>query len=257
MAAGGPGSVAPMGERRRYPAGTFCWTDLGTSDPDGATAFYTALFGWESEVLPDQGSGAYTLLRRDGRLVSALYGPAGAQPSAWHSYVAVDDADAVAVRPVTEMGTSGRMVVLADPTGALFAAWQADEHAGAEVVNDPGALCLNQLNTDDPDAAGRFYTELFGWRIPFVGTDTDAYWGIYNDDALNGGMMPLAPGAPGPPHWLVYFTATTDLDPAARHIDQLGGRILVPPMAVPTGRILVAADPQGATFAIFDGPVDP
>ncbi len=33
--------------------------------------------------------------------------------------------------------------------------------------------------------------------------------------------------------------------------------VAVPPTAVPSGRILVARDPQGAHFALFEGDVDP
>ncbi|MEA2398499.1 MAG: uncharacterized protein QOK25_2055, partial [Thermoleophilaceae bacterium] len=38
-----------MGERTQYTPGTFCWTDLSTTDQDAAKAFYAALFGWEAE----------------------------------------------------------------------------------------------------------------------------------------------------------------------------------------------------------------
>ena len=48
--------------------------------------------------------------------------------------------------------TFGRMAVLQDPTGAVFAIWQPRESIGAQVVNDPGALTMNQVNTTDTDA---------------------------------------------------------------------------------------------------------
>ena len=38
-----------MGARTEYAPGTFCWTDLGTTDVDGAKAFYGDLFGWTFE----------------------------------------------------------------------------------------------------------------------------------------------------------------------------------------------------------------
>ncbi len=41
-----------MGERTKYAAGTFCWTDLTTPDQDVAKAFYSGLFGWESNDIP-------------------------------------------------------------------------------------------------------------------------------------------------------------------------------------------------------------
>jgi predicted enzyme related to lactoylglutathione lyase len=33
--------------------------------------------------------------------------------------------------------------------------------------------------------------------------------------------------------------------------------VLVAPLDIPAGRILVAQDPQGAHFALFEGEVDP
>ncbi len=145
---------------------------------------------------------------------------------------------------------------MADPTDAVFALWQAADHRGAELVNDPGALCLNQLNTSDPVAAGQFYTDLFGWRIEVNGNDEQDYWGLYNGDTLNAGMMPLPSGSPAPSHWLVYFTVES-LDAAASSIADLGGQVLMPPMVIQSFRILVASDPQGAIFALFEGRVDP
>ena len=255
-----------MGERTSYPAGTFSWADLGTTDATGAKAFYTGLFGWEPEDLP-AGPGTYTMLRQGGRDVAGLYERGADQgPPAWLSYVTVASADDVAERarqagatvaqePFDVM-TAGRMAVLQDPVGAFFAGWEPRDNIGAGVVNDPGAMCLNQLNTSDPVEAQRFYGAVFGWRFEFAGTDAQAYWGIYNADRLNGGMMPFPPGGGAPSHWLVYFT-TDDLDAAAERIQELGGRVVVGPMSIPAGRIAVALDPQGATFALFEGRVDP
>lgn len=271
-----------MGERTGYEAGTFSWTDLGTTDAAGAKAFYTGLFGWEPEDVPVDGGGVYTMLRVDGKTVGALYESEDVPHPAWLSYVTVEDADATAAR-ARELGanvitepfdvmTAGRMAVLQDPTNAVFAIWQPNESIGAELVNDPGSMALNQLNTSDPDAAQGFYADLFGWRAEFTGTDEQDYWGLYNGDNLNGGMMPLpeqAAEAGAPSHWLVYFT-TADLDAGIAKITELGGAVMVPPMEISGGssspgaepepalsRIAVAQDPQGAVFALFEGRVDP
>jgi predicted enzyme related to lactoylglutathione lyase len=255
-----------VGERTSYPPGTFSWTDLGTTDAVSATRFYTELFGWEAEETP-AGEGTYAMLRLSGRAVAGLYGrDASVAPPAWLSYVTVADADDVAARaeqagatvvePPFDVADAGRTAVLRDPTGASFALWQPGVHVGAAVVNDPGAMCLNQLNTSDPAVAERFYTDVFGWRIDFAGNDEQAYWGLFNDGRLNGGMMPLPAGSPAPSHWLVYFTSA-DLDASAAEAERLGGRVLVPPTAIPSGRIAVLADPQGAVFALFEGRVDP
>lgn len=260
-----------MGLRESHPAGAFSWTDLSTPDPGGAAAFYGALLGWEGEQTPAGPDATYWMMRVGGRDVAGMSAlpeqqrAAGAPPY-WLSYVAVDDADAVAARaaelggeavlPAFDVLAAGRMAVLRDPQGAWLAVWQPKEHIGAGLVNEPGAMVLNQLNTGDPDAAARFYSGLFGWTVTQVAAEPQAYWGIHNGETLNGGMMALPPGLPAPPHWLVYFTAA-DLDAAAATVAREGGAVVVPPMAVPGGRILVAGDPQGATFALFEGRVDP
>jgi predicted enzyme related to lactoylglutathione lyase len=40
-------------------------------------------------------------------------------------------------------------------------------------------------------------------------------------------------------------------------VGELGGTVVVPPMAVPGGRIAVALDPHGATFGLLAGRLDP
>jgi predicted enzyme related to lactoylglutathione lyase len=143
----------------------------------------------------------------------------------------------------------GRMAVVQDPTGAFFAVWEPRANIGAERVNEPGALALNQLNTSDPERAQEFYTGVFGWRFDKV-ADEPAYWGIYNGDRLNGGMMEGSPSA-----WLVYF-GSESVDEDAGRIAELGGQLIVEPMPVPGGHILVAQDPQGAVFGLVSGRFD-
>jgi predicted enzyme related to lactoylglutathione lyase len=255
-----------MGERERYEPGTFCWIDLGTSDAVAAKAFYVALFGWDAEDMPMGDGAVYTMLSRGGRHVCALYdwGDAPGLP-AWMSYVSVADADAAAAKArhagalsvgePFDVFDSGRMAIVQDPTGAHVALWQPRNHMGAGVVNGPGAWCLNQLNSTDPERAIRFYTDLLGWEFRQVGDDRQQYWGIFNRGALNGGMMPVPAGAPGASSWLVYF-GVEDIEAAASRITELGGRVIVPPMRIQSGWIAVALDPQHAAFALFAGRFD-
>lgn len=256
-----------MGERERYEPGTFCWADLGTDDPDAATAFYVGLFGWDVDDTPMGDAGVYRTFRLDGRAVCALYRRDSSEgPPAWLCYVSVADVDAaaavardagaLAVQDPFDVFDAGRMTVVEDPTGAHFALWQPGASIGATVVNVPGAFCLNQLNTSDPERAAAFYIDAFAWRIEQVGADPTPYWGIWNGPGLNGGMMRLPPESPAPPHWLLYF-AVEGLDGAAAHVGELGGTVAVPPMAVPGGRIAVALDPQGAALGLLEGRLDP
>ena len=253
-----------MGARDRHEEGTFSWTDLATPDAQASKEFYGGLLGWDFEDNPIPDDGVYVMARLGGRSAAAMFETTERHP-AWASYITVDDADA-ATKRARELGANvlaepfdvmdaGRMSTVQDPAGAVFCVWQPQRAIGAEVVNGAGALTLNQLNTSDPQAAERFYGDLFGWRFEQVGDTENPYWGIYRGEVLNGGMMPLPPGSPAPPHWLVYF-GTDDLDAAAERIGSTGGTIMVAPQEVPGGRILVAQDPQGAFFALFEGRFD-
>jgi predicted enzyme related to lactoylglutathione lyase len=261
-----------MGKRERYEPGTFCWVELATTDPEGAKAFYTRLFGWEAEDTPIAGGGTYTLLRLDGDDVCALYGmeperrEAGVPPH-WFSQVSVDDAAASAVR-AEELGGKahggaldvmglGKMAVIEDPQGAVLAAWEPDAHIGAGRVNDPGCLTWNDLQTRDALGAADFYGRLFGWETEIMGeTGTPEYVILRNAGRSNGGIMPMTEAhGNASAHWLPYFTVTS-ADEAVETAKGLGGTVLAGPIDLGAGRIAVLADPQGAHFAVFEGETD-
>jgi uncharacterized protein len=263
-----------MGERTRYTAGTFSWTDLSTSDPAAAKAFYSALFGWELTDMPaGDGDDApmYSMAAIDGKWVSAIAGQPPQQrdagvPPMWNSYITVADIDAVAARaqalgatmhaPPFDVMQAGRMAVIQDPQGAWFELWQPNEHIGAGLVNAPGALAWNELGSPDVDGSAHFYGELLGWTTtPMEGADPP-YLVISNADGhSNGGIRPPAP--PGtPPLWLVYF-AVADIGASATQVTALGGTVMVDVADIGIAKIAVAQDPQGAVFALYDGTLDP
>ncbi|MDG9725202.1 MULTISPECIES: VOC family protein [unclassified Streptomyces] len=237
-----------------------CWAELGTSDLVAAKRFYTKLFGWRPETDSRQQAGGYTIARLGDAAVAALtplYQQA--QPVAWNVSFAVRDADA-AVRQVTAAGgavpqgptdvfDSGRFVVAADPTGAVFQLWQGRSFPGAGLFNAPGSLGWVELLTREPDRAADFYTTVFGWTV----TASDRYpqWGI--DGADFGGMVTMDDKFPHevPAHWLPYF-AVADVDTAAVDTTDGGGTVLMEPTSPPDGpRIAVLRDPQGAMFGVY------
>ena len=248
-----------MGERTSYAPGTFSWVDLATSDPDGAKAFYGALFGWESEDMDAGGGMTYTMLRLDGHDVGGLSAAGPDRPTAWSSYVTVEDVDATAGRagelggtvlaPPFDVLDVGRMAVVADPVGAALCLWEARGHIGAGVVNVPGALAWNDLLAPDPAPAQPFYAALLGWEFEQVGGG--AYWIIRNRGRTNGGMLRLPDAYPA---WVPYF-ASDDLDATAARATELGGSVLTR-MEVPAGRVASVRDPAGAVFSVFEGPLD-
>lgn len=251
-----------------YPPGSPIWVDLGTSDIDGAAAFYGALFGWEFQSYgPDAGGyGGLTLKGRTAAAVGPL--PAeGARPS-WTVYFATQNADTTAelvtkadgtvrAEPFDVMG-QGRMAQFGDPAGAGFAVWQPGQTKGLDVVNDPGSLCWTELHTPDPASAVSFYGEVFGWQTQEVPMGDVSYTVIQphggGEDSSQGGIMPLSAGLGDTgmgPVWLPYFEVA-DADAAVATAAQHGGTVLAPPMDIPqAGRFATLADPAGAVFCVI------
>lgn len=258
---------ARMQETPKYAPGTFCWVELGTTDGDAAKKFYTELFGWTFTDSPIGPGMVYTMLKLDGKDVGALYKmpeemTSQGIPPNWLSYVSVKSADeatdkakslgATLMKEPFDVMDVGRMSVILDPTGAVFAIWQAGTHAGAGIYNVPNSFCWNELSTKDTAKAGEFYTGLFGWdkKVQQMGPMT--YTSFMNGERPAGGMYEPPPEMGDvPPHWLAYF-AVDDTDAMVKKAGELGATTIAPPMDIPdTGRFAIIQDPQGAAFGII------
>jgi len=259
-----------MAERSGYTPGTFCWSELTASDQDAAKAFYGALFGWEADDRPVGDAGSYYSMQLiDGKPVAAIAAQPQQQrdagvPSLWNSYVSVDSADAVADRakelgatlhaPPFDVMSVGRMAVIQDPQGAFFMPWEPRDHFGAALVNQPGALVWNELQSPELDASAAFYGDLFGWQLEEQSTGAlGRYLMIKNGDSYNGGMRELTP--PSPPNWLMYF-GVEDVEQGLAKVSELGGSTIAGPIDIEIAKIAVVADPQGAVFALYAGQLD-
>jgi len=121
--------------------GTLCWGDLSTPDAARASEFYSKLFGWEIAAEEKDPSG-YLHIKNGDKFIGGIP-PAGHRnpnaPPHWLPYFLVTDCDASAahakehgasfyVAPMTMEGV-GRMAVVADPQGAVFALFQPSRHS--------------------------------------------------------------------------------------------------------------------------------
>jgi uncharacterized protein len=244
-----------------YAPGVPLWVDVSSPDLERSRAFYEGLFGWQSQVIPE--AGGYTMFLLDGKMVGAA-GPTQSpdQHPAWTTYVCSADADATA-QAVTEAGGQvvfgpmdvmgqGRMAVFSDPAGAYIAIWQPQMHRGAELVNDPGSFCWNELYTRDMPAAREFYRKVFGWEIEESEFAGGAYTLFKVDGRPIAGGLDMTTMLPDsvPPHWLVYFTVT-DAAESVEKVKALGATVLDGPHDTPMGPIAVFQDPVGAAFAVI------
>lgn len=272
-----------MPERDHYIPGVPCWVDTSQPDPEAVLEFYSGLFGWEFEsAMPADVPGEYFMARLRGGNVAAVGSiPDGApQAAMWNTYVAVASADETAAKVRDAGGTvvmepfdvmsSGRMAVFMDPEGAAFCVWQANEHFGAHIVNEHGAVNFNGLHTRDVEGAKAFYGAVFGWTT--LAIDAGEMWTLpgYGDDlerdrpglrkqmAEMGGpagfedvvasINPIAADQPDmQPHWSVTF-GVDDANATAAKAAELGGSIIVPPFDAPWSRLTILSDPQGARF---------
>jgi predicted enzyme related to lactoylglutathione lyase len=245
-----------------YPQGTPCWIDIGTPDLDGAIAFYSDLFGWEVEKGPAD-MGHYSMARLHGRNVAGIADQQVPGVTVWTTYLAVDDVDTT-VALVTEHGGTviaepmsvegfGRMAIAADPGGAVVAFWEAGNHPGFDVTNEPGSVCWNELTTRAVEPSLEFYRAVLGLDGVHTPTDGMDYCEFRVDGRSVGGLMPMVGDMwPDeiPNHWMVYF-AVDDADATAARCVELGGQAPVPPTDIPPGRFAVLTDPQGGHFSIL------
>jgi uncharacterized protein len=252
---------ALMAEVSSHAPGRFCWVELGTTDQPAAKAFYGGLFGWEAHDQPIGPGEVYTMLKKAGRDAAAAYTLRPDQkgvPPHWQIYVAVETADKAAARakelgatvlaPPFDVFDAGRMAVLQDPTGAVFAVWEARRHPGLGIVDEPGAFCWAELLTRDKQKAAAFYTGLFGWDTK--GDPRYTEW-TQGKESIGGMMEIQKEWGDTPPHWLAYFQVE-DADRSAEKAKSLGATVMMGPQDIPeVGRFVLLRDPQGAAFYII------
>jgi len=255
-------------KRESYEPGIPSWIDLMSPDVDASTTFYAELFGWDAEDQFEDGERIYTMFRKDGRDVAGLGGQGpgmDGMPPIWNTYVATDDIAAlvgraeeaggtIAMAPM-QVGESGTMAFLMDPAGAGILVWQADQHIGAQTVNEDGSYIWSELLSRQKEETRPFYEQTFGWKL----TDQDmGPMGTYTTATLDGehgvaGMADMPAEFPDrvPNHWLVYL-AVDDVDATCAKAEELGGSVVTPAMDAPgVGRFATLHDPLHGSFAIM------
>jgi hypothetical protein len=249
-----------------YAQGTPCWVDLMSPDQQAAIDFYSDLFGWAAEIGPAE-TGGYAICTLNGRPVAGIgaamaMGDQPPPPTVWTTYLAADDADDVAAKiaaaggqvvvPAMDVTDVGRMLIAVDPTGAVFGVWEPKGFFGAQIVNEPGALSWNELNTRDSAAASAFYTAALGISVEAMG-EMPGYSGLHAAGRLVGGLQTMTDElfpAEIPPHWMTYF-AVDDCDSTVDAHVKAGGTVMAAPFDFPFGRMAVLADPQTAVFSVI------
>ncbi len=112
-----------------------------------------------------------------------------------------------------------------------------------------------EIQAENPDRAIKFYSELFGWKFSQWGQQK--YWLVTTGEdgtpGINGGLMPRpAPGGPAEMAAVNAFVCTIDvenLDATLAKVAELGGKVVVPRMTIPTvGYLAYSKDTEGNIF---------
>lgn len=117
-------------------AGAPIWHELQADDPAAAAAFYSAVTGAEAKT-SDVGGISYTELLADGRSSAGIMPKQDAgQPNTWLVYFGAESPDDTATKaaelggtvlePAFDIPGVGRMAVLADPQGVVFAVMRGE-----------------------------------------------------------------------------------------------------------------------------------
>jgi uncharacterized protein len=245
-----------------WPAGTPCWIDYSAADVDATKTFYSSVLGWDyTEGQPEFG-GYFTAMTNGLGAAGMMPKMEPSQPSAWITYFSSDDAAATAAAITAaggsviggphQVGTLGTMLIGMDPQGAVFGAWEAADHTGVQIYNEPGSLVWNEGAMAEPTVAKDFYAKVFGFRFDAIdGTDDYSTFSMGGDPL--GGLGGHNPGTPE--GWMVCFSvASTDV--AAAAVEAGGGKIHTSPQDTPYGRFAVVADPWGAAFEVMQASAD-
>ena len=259
-----------MEEIKKHPNNTFSWVDLATINTEDAKEFYNELFSWDYVEEPAGEGMVYIMCMLNKKPVAAIYEMRPDQkemglPPYWLPYISVENTDDTAnkipeaggkvIVPPMDVFDNGRMAVIQDNQGAMFALWQSGESTGSAYKNVPGTMSWVELGTNNAESSIDFYKKVFGWRSrteTMHGNEYTTFFYGDNEHEMAAGMYKLTEEMKDvPPHWLTYFNVES-VEKAIDGAKAKKGKVIMGPMSLPDiGDFAVIQDPQGGVFGIF------
>ena len=243
--------------------GKFVWFDLFTNDLKSASHFYEELFGWSFYPAESGRKRVNTITLEGipiGNAIQIKQRKNKVRKSRWLSYMSVENVDAsvklveqnhgtVFMRP-KELPNRGRVAVVKDPQGAVFAMITASGGDPPDKGIMKNFWMGSELWTSNVDSAMDFYHSLVGYKKELVEVGTGSkYCLLVKDGQLRAGMVNI-PRDDIKPNWVPYI-AVEDVMAVAQKAKQLGGILLIEPdKKVREGMLAIISDPTGAVFAV-------
>ena len=115
-----------------------------------------------------------------------------------------------------------------------------------------------EIHAGDPQRAIGFYDQLFGWTFTKWESPMD-YWLIKTGEpgtmGIDGGLLPRQGEAPTPMQAVKAFVCTVDVPDLAatlKRVVELGGKVVVSTMPIPTvGWLAYAIDTETNVFGVM------
>ncbi|MCA1839829.1 MAG: VOC family protein [Actinobacteria bacterium] len=234
--------------------------EIATADPVALGEFYSKLFGWNVQSIPEP---AYTVVdTASGRGINGGFGKAEDEQSV-KVYIEVADLDA-ALKKIESLGGKTQfpptvlpMVTFAqfsDPdgniNGLVLAAQPGQEGPGVSAGSNP-PLAWFEILGKDAAKLQKFYADAFGWNIKSTEVEGVNYGQVeVKDRGIPGGISAARDGKS-------VVTVYAEVDDLQKYLDaaaELGAKTTVEPMKVDEKTtIALFADPQGNAFGMYSG----
>jgi predicted enzyme related to lactoylglutathione lyase len=105
-----------------------------------------------------------------------------------------------------------------------------------------------EFSAEDREAAGKFYSQLFGWEVEQIPEMN--YATFETGDNVGGGFNPVTDTNPA--GTVLVYIGTDDIDASLAKAESLGGKIVLPKSEIPdTGWFGFFSDPTGNVVGVY------
>jgi hypothetical protein len=232
------------------------WFELNGTDPEQASKFYSELFGWHTQWMPES---SYAMIdTHAGKGINGGLGKTQQGQSPASTFYAenpdiqklLDKAESLGAKtvvPVTETDMV-TFALFADPFGNAIGLVKGD---GSVRVSEGGNVPVDwfEISCSEPQKAWDFYRQLFGWKIEGSEAGGLVHGSV---DAGGAGAQGGIGGSPDGKPRVTIYAAVDDLQKYLERAESLGGTVTLQPMGVDDHTSIAAfRDPQGTEFGLY------
>jgi len=110
------------------------------------------------------------------------------------------------------------------------------------------AIVHVEIPSANVEAAGKFYQELFGWKLQHI---PEMNYTMWEDGSGSGGGFPQV-SEENPAGQVLVYIDSDDIEADLKKVEKLGGKVLVPKREIPgQGWMGIFQDPTGNVLALY------